>query len=533
MKLSPLLCVVLICFLMMSQFCCFFCNASTETARVYLDPAVISADSLTVGDAFEIDVQIADVVDLWSWGFGLSWDPDVLEAVESPVEGSFLKQNGDTIFMFEPLDNTPGCISAMSANLYSYGGVSGSGLLVTVTFKVVSLGSTTIDIFDLSLTENLHGITFANGTVGAPIDASFVGATFNSDGAPSSSAYGPVAKFIPENNQYFSKGDLVTLDASSSKSGYDTLPSGVTCPITSYLWDVDFGDDGDVDLSLSGASNSFVATSVGAVCITLTVTAPDVSSPSDQDYFETDSEKHVIYVTEQSSGASVDVYTDRGGEFSNVHSDAYGPQEIVTVYANVTYNNVAVAGNHVTFDVKDSAGSTVSYRTVQTDKDGVAIIDFRLPWPCSNPEESFGNWNIVATVDVSEDVVTDTCEFLFGYLIDVENIEFADLVNNQLVSGVSEQNLTLTVDLVSIRDVSLDCILSVSVFDDCGVPVSFAKSQVTIQSHDTFSVTLAVSIPPSALVGQATLYIDVLTNFPSLDGIPFCPEKSATFNIVV
>ena len=516
---------------MCHNFVVFFCNASTETARVYLDPAVISTDSLAVGDTFDIDVQIDNVVNLWSWGFGLSWDPDVLEAVESPVEGSFLKQNGDTIFVFEPMDNTPGCISAISANLYSYGGVSGSGLLVTVTFKVVSMGSTTIDIFDLSLTENLHGITFANGTVGAPIDATFVGATFNSDGVPSSSAYGPVAKFTPRNNQYFSKGDLVTLDASSSKSGYDTLPSGVACPITSFLWEVDFGDDGDVDLSLSGESNSFTASSVGAICVTLTVTAPDVVSPSDQDYFETDSEKHVIYVTEQSSGASVDVYTDRGGEFSNVSSDAYGPQELVTIYANVTYNGVAVAGNHVTFDIKNASGITVSYRTVQADKDGVAVVAFRLPWPRLNSEEHFGCWNIVATVDVSEDVVTDTCEFLFGYLIKVETVEFGDLINNQLSLGDDKQNLTVTVDLVNIRYVSLDCVLSVSVFDDCGVPVSFVKNQLTVQPNE-FSVTLDVNIPSGAFAGQTSVYIDLLTDFPSMDGTPFCPENSATFNIV-
>jgi hypothetical protein len=45
-------------------------------------------------------------------------------------------------------------------------------------------------------------------------------------------------------------GDLLVLEASKSLPGFDALPVGhaTTNPITSYVWSIDFGNDGTVDL---------------------------------------------------------------------------------------------------------------------------------------------------------------------------------------------------------------------------------------------------------------------------------------------
>ena len=149
------------------------CNASEETAHVYLSPSLVSADSIESGDTFEINIQVENVTNLWSWGLNLSWNPDVLEMVGDPVEGSFLSQGGSTLFITAPVDDDNGSIPSISCNLLSYSGTNGSGLLATVEFQVINNGSSNITIDWLELYSNDEGDSIA-------IPASLRGSAFNS-----------------------------------------------------------------------------------------------------------------------------------------------------------------------------------------------------------------------------------------------------------------------------------------------------------------------------------------------------------------
>jgi hypothetical protein len=149
------------------------CNANEETAHVYLSPSVVSADSLEIGDTFELNIQVDNVTNLWSWGLNLSWNPDVLEIVGDPIEGDFLKQGGSTLFIAAPTDNDYGNIPSLSCTLLSYSGINGSGLLATAEFRVVSSGTTDIDIDWLELYSTADGDPIAISTTSA-------GSVFNS-----------------------------------------------------------------------------------------------------------------------------------------------------------------------------------------------------------------------------------------------------------------------------------------------------------------------------------------------------------------
>jgi hypothetical protein len=45
------------------------------------------------------------------------------------------------------------------------------------------------------------------------------------------------------------------------------------------------------------------------------------------------------------------------------------------------------------------------------------------------------------------------------------------------------------------------------------------------------SFILGLPVPQSANLGTASVYADIFTNWPHLGGIPYCPERSATFQI--
>lgn len=115
---------------------------STVTA-VSVVPQLISAN---LGQSFSINVTVSDVVDLYAWEIELSWNPSLLGTI-SVTEGSFLKSGGDTFFIYS-WNDTQGHILIDCTLIGQIVGVSGSGVLVTVTFLVLGLGETPLDLHD-------------------------------------------------------------------------------------------------------------------------------------------------------------------------------------------------------------------------------------------------------------------------------------------------------------------------------------------------------------------------------------------------
>ena len=88
-----------------------------------------------VGDTFTLDISAEDVYDLAGWQFDIVFDPTMLEAVEVN-ESDFLKRGGGTTFFQKgTVDNAVGKIESISAALISKGGVTGTGVLLSVTFS--------------------------------------------------------------------------------------------------------------------------------------------------------------------------------------------------------------------------------------------------------------------------------------------------------------------------------------------------------------------------------------------------------------
>ena len=112
------------------------------------------ATSVRVGDTFTVHVNAEKVTDLAGWQFDLTFDPDVLEAVEVS-EGDFLKTSGGTtFFQQETIDNTAGKITGLTAALISEGGITGTGTLLSVTFLAKAGGESQIDLRNFQLGSN-------------------------------------------------------------------------------------------------------------------------------------------------------------------------------------------------------------------------------------------------------------------------------------------------------------------------------------------------------------------------------------------
>ena len=106
-------------------------------------------------------------------------------------------------------------------------------------------------------------------------------------------------------------------------------------------------------------------------------------------------------------GRSLDLYTQKGGEGPGEPGGEFFIGEIVRLISRVTYNGDPVANKWVSFEIRNSLGETVLIRVAETDIEGFARIDFRIP----EVLESEGVWSAIALVEIAEETVSDTVSF--------------------------------------------------------------------------------------------------------------------------
>ena len=105
---------------------------------------------LLTDDMLTLNLNAEEITNLAGWQADITFDPKVLEATEV-VEGDFLMlEGGDTFFQGGTIDNTVGKIKGMFAARQSEKGVSGTGTLLSVTFRTKAGGRTqvTLDNFE-------------------------------------------------------------------------------------------------------------------------------------------------------------------------------------------------------------------------------------------------------------------------------------------------------------------------------------------------------------------------------------------------
>ena len=114
---------------------------------------VLSKTEIQTGDTFTVDITAEDIPDLLLWEFDIAFDAAVLEVVEVN-EGDFLKTDGaGTFFLSGTIDNTDGNITGLSCARFG-DGLSGTGPLMSVTFKAKSGGETELMLQNVRFTSS-------------------------------------------------------------------------------------------------------------------------------------------------------------------------------------------------------------------------------------------------------------------------------------------------------------------------------------------------------------------------------------------
>lgn len=119
-----------------------------------------SLSNVTVGDMFSLDVRITGVTDLYGWQLDMDFGPTGLLNALPATEGGFLGV-GQT-FGGGTVNNTAATISTMFSTLSGPAGVSGDGILATISFDAMNTGIATISLLNILLLDSNGDDIFFN-----------------------------------------------------------------------------------------------------------------------------------------------------------------------------------------------------------------------------------------------------------------------------------------------------------------------------------------------------------------------------------
>lgn len=118
---------------------------NATTTALYLHPATVITDPPAI---FTLDLKVDNVVNLRAWDIVIRWDPDIIR-LQSIVEGPFLGTSGQPTEFLHSL-YLEYELSAAGLIVTPGVGVTGSGVLATLTFKCIDTG----DPFDVIFMES-------------------------------------------------------------------------------------------------------------------------------------------------------------------------------------------------------------------------------------------------------------------------------------------------------------------------------------------------------------------------------------------
>ncbi len=108
-----------------------------------------------VGQNFNVNIAISNVLDLYAWEFELSWNMSLLDAV-NVVEGPFLKGGSGPTFFTYNISSIDGRMVVDCTLLGMIPGVSGNGILSTVTFYPKNAGESPLGLYNVSLIDSFE-----------------------------------------------------------------------------------------------------------------------------------------------------------------------------------------------------------------------------------------------------------------------------------------------------------------------------------------------------------------------------------------
>jgi hypothetical protein len=150
MKARNLLIIALLLISLISLIAISPLSNAQQTANLSIDPNITQLTSTQVGTTVKVNLTVSNVQNLFAWSLNLTWNPQLLNLTQIQ-EGPFLTNLGQTIFTWNPTSSpnsrSQGYLQDVVAEvLLTSATANGTGVLATLSFKVLNTGESQISI---------------------------------------------------------------------------------------------------------------------------------------------------------------------------------------------------------------------------------------------------------------------------------------------------------------------------------------------------------------------------------------------------
>ncbi|MGA2309376.1 MAG: CARDB domain-containing protein [Candidatus Bathyarchaeia archaeon] len=247
---------------------------------------------------------------------------------------------------------------------------------------------------------------------------------------------------------------------------------------------------------------------------------------------------HLTFSQEDFTG-NVDLFTQKtpfSGIGPNNPSDAFAPQELVILYARVTFNKAPISNNIVGFQADGPINAIQNITLIgaaTTNVSGIAEFSFRMPIPPVNAEETiFGEWHAIATVEIDQVVVNDTLTFRAGWIITIKSIATLNDKLSPQTDFTRQSTVVFNLTLENIAFTPKPAAITIDTQDGAGHPIMHTElDNLTIPPGES-NAQASSTIPENATLGEENASATPFTSPPTSGGTPYSPSVYTTFNIV-
>jgi len=239
-------------------------------------------------------------------------------------------------------------------------------------------------------------------------------------------------------------------------------------------------------------------------------------------------------------GGNLDLFTQKtpfDGKGPNQSSDAFEQQELVVLYALVTFSGDPIADKVVAFQVSGPTNTieniTVTAAAV-TNGSGIAVFSFRMPTAPINGEQMvFGVWNATATVDIDQTVAKDNLTFEVGWIIRIKSIATLDEQLTPQTDFIRGSKIVFDLTLENIALTPKNATITIDAQDFERHPIIHAELDNQNIQPGEHHLQVSSQIPIDAKIGQANVSAGTYKGSPTSGGTSYSPPIYTTFNVVI
>jgi len=233
------------------------------------------------------------------------------------------------------------------------------------------------------------------------------------------------------------------------------------------------------------------------------------------------------------TGGKIDLFTQKkpySGKGPNMPSDAFGLDEVVILFALVTYNETPLQNLLVAFNVKTPCNESFSL-TAKTNSSGIATVNFAIVQKCVNQSEAFGEWFVSSSVLIDGVIFQDTLTFRVGWIVKLISVGTIDENLTYRAAFGIEGDVGLEIALRNMAMSMRNATLTITIQDELKVPINFSMIRdFEVQPNEKLIfIYCKLYLPKWSHAGVATVLVSALKS----DGAPYCLGISTDFMITV